>query len=789
MSELVPIPLPLLLRRAFLEYEREGKIFDLPRAKFFRGLPGLNTSVRFHGHVASTPLGPAAGPHDQLVQNIVLSWLGGSRIIELKTVQILDELKIPRPCIDIVNVGYNVEWSQELRLEQSLREYVGAAMFIEILKASRLLGNDFSGDGGDTIFDMSVGYDLKGISSPRVRAWTESMKDATPIVDELRSTLTGEWARYRDLPFPTRISDTLTLSTFHGCPAGEIEGIVSFLLTEMDLNVCVKLNPTLLGKQHVEHLLHDVLGYRELLVTQEAFDKDLQFSEAMEMIPRLERLARSRGKRLAVKFSNTLVVKNHRTFFTDEVMYMSGAPLHVLTLNLVQKFREGMAARGPLLIKEGRPEGGVVPSAPHGGSVSRGPQVGALALPESIPTSFSAGLDSNNMANCVAMNFIPVTTCTDLLRPGGYGRLIRYMEKLGDKMRAADAARLPDFVVRYAGQGEAAVDRVVQNLQESLRAEFAGADAAQLNRAASVLDEEIAEPLRAWVGARHGVPLRDVCRQIARNFVGALREAPLHQEAPLPDAMIDALRGTIAGLDQALVDVAGLLNTPILVKEATENPRYRWEQNRGVPRKIGSKLWLYDCINCDKCVPVCPNVANFVYETKATDIDYANVLFTPDEPPRKVPGGTFKVAKAHQLANYADACNDCGNCDVFCPEDGGPYIEKPRFFGSLETYKKYAGRNGFYLDFDGDETTIYGTIAGKSFELSLNLTTDRARFSDGNAEVEIQLSHGVLVEWKLKPEIAESRYVLDMRAYLQLKLLAESVRNPQHVNFANVAGT
>jgi len=248
MSELVPIPLPLLLRRAFLEYEREGKIFDLPKAKFFRGLPGLDTSVRFHGHAASTPLGPAAGPHDQLVQNIVLSWLGGSRIIELKTVQILDELKIPRPCIDIINVGYNVEWSQELRLEQSLREYVGAAMFIEILKASKLLGEDFPGDWGDTAFDMSVGYDLKGISSPRVRAWMESMKDATAIVDELRATLTGPWARYRDLPFPARISDTLTLSTFHGCPAGEIEGIVSFLLTEMDLNVCVKLNPTLLGR-------------------------------------------------------------------------------------------------------------------------------------------------------------------------------------------------------------------------------------------------------------------------------------------------------------------------------------------------------------------------------------------------------------------------------------------------------------------------------------------------------------------------------------------------------------
>src|SRR5580700_11405692 len=166
MAELVPIPLLLLLRRAFLEYHREGKIFDLPSSRFFRGLPELDLSVTVHGHRAATPLGPAAGPHGQLAQNIVLSWLGGSRIIELKTIQTLDELQIPRPCIDAANVGYNVEWSQELSLDQSLREYVGASMFLEILKASRLLGD---GIPSDTVFDMSVGYNLEGLRSPRVR--------------------------------------------------------------------------------------------------------------------------------------------------------------------------------------------------------------------------------------------------------------------------------------------------------------------------------------------------------------------------------------------------------------------------------------------------------------------------------------------------------------------------------------------------------------------------------------------------------------------------------------------
>ena len=158
------------------------------------------------------------------------------------------------------------------------------------------------------------------------------------------------------------------------------------------------------------------------------------------------------------------------------------------------------------------------------------------------------------------------------------------------------------------------------------------------------------------------------------------------------------------------------------------------------------------------------------------------------EPPQKVPGGTFKVAKAHQLANYADACNECGNCDVICPEDGGPFTVKPRFFGSLETYKKYAGSNGFYIDFESEKTTIHGAIAGASYQLSLNRSTNQAWFSDGKAEIEIQPSRCVLVSWKLKPEVAETRYVLDMRPYLQLKQLVESIRDLRHVNFANVGG-
>jgi len=750
MAELVPIPLPLLLRRAFLEYKHEGKIFDLPKSKFFHGLHGLDTSVYFQGHRASTPVGPAAGPHGQLAQNVVLSWLAGSRIIELKTVQIFDELKIPRPCIDMTNVGYNVEWSQELKLEQSLREYVSAAMFIEILKASKLLGEDFCPVATDTIYDMSVGYSLEGIRSARVQMWIQAMKDASAIIDELRIGLAGDLARYRDFPFPTRISDTISLSTFHGCPAEEIEGIVTFLLNEMDVSVCIKLNPTLLGQEMVEHLLHEVMGYDEIQVTAEAFAKDLQFSQAIEIIPRLDRLARSRGKRLAVKCSNTLVVKNHRGFFTDDLMYMSGPPLHVITMNLVQKLREHLGTQ--------------------------------------IPFSFSAGVDAQNFANMVAMNFVPVTACTDLLRPGGYGRLIQYLDSLGASMLALGVTRIPDFIVRYTGKAEAVIEQVISGLRKAVAAATPGATATS-TRAEEFLRSTLPAQLKRWL-ATPEIPLASVCEGLAQDFERGVA-------AGLPPPAAGALRARLAGFARELVETAGQMNTPGLVCQATSEMRYRSEHNQAAPRKIGSHLWLYDCINCDQCVPVCPNDSNFVYETEPAEIAYVNYLLTPDGRATPIPGGVFQVGEAHQLGNYADACNDCGNCDVFCPEDGGPYVEKPRFFGSLETYRQYAGRNGFYLSYDGPRRAIFGTIQGRSYTLRLDPLADRAFFDDGQAEVELIFNTDRILSWKWKlvsdagPGSARSDAngrTLEMLPYYQLKLLAKAVSDPRHVHYANIAG-
>ncbi|HKZ40693.1 MAG TPA: hypothetical protein VJ044_07000, partial [Candidatus Hodarchaeales archaeon] len=111
MAELVPISFDKLLKRIYYEYDRTNCIFDLRERKFYRASPNIDLSVTFCGHSAANLVGPAAGPQTQLAQNIVLSWLAGSRILELKTVQIKDRLQLTRPCIDMATIGYNTEWS------------------------------------------------------------------------------------------------------------------------------------------------------------------------------------------------------------------------------------------------------------------------------------------------------------------------------------------------------------------------------------------------------------------------------------------------------------------------------------------------------------------------------------------------------------------------------------------------------------------------------------------------------------------------------------------------------
>ena len=148
------------------------QLFGIDRELFFMPKPDDPFRMERYGKVLETPLGVAAGPHTQLAQNILSAWLCGARYIELKTVQVLDELNVAKPCIDMADEGYNCEWSQELKLDQSFEEYLKAFVLLYVLRDMLNLPVEAEpGKGPGFIFNMSAGYNLEGIK-PRLAAFS-----------------------------------------------------------------------------------------------------------------------------------------------------------------------------------------------------------------------------------------------------------------------------------------------------------------------------------------------------------------------------------------------------------------------------------------------------------------------------------------------------------------------------------------------------------------------------------------------------------------------------------------
>ena len=189
-------PLEMLAGWIFHELDARDSVLGIPKANL--EIPSPRIAARMFGHTVAAPLGVAAGPHTQLAQNIVASWLCGARFIELKTVQILDEIEVSRPCIDSADETYNCEWSQELKLEESFQEYLNAWVLLHAL-AHRMGLKD-----PGTHFNMSVGYNLEGILNPRVQAFIASMRDAAAALPAAIDQVAKVYPAVRDIAIPRR---------------------------------------------------------------------------------------------------------------------------------------------------------------------------------------------------------------------------------------------------------------------------------------------------------------------------------------------------------------------------------------------------------------------------------------------------------------------------------------------------------------------------------------------------------------------------------------------------------
>ena len=407
-----PVPFEELIERIFSEYRNHGTIFGIHKEDFYK--PSGRHSITVFGQKCSTPLGPAAGPHTQLAQNIVSAYMAGGRFMELKTVQIMDHLEIAKPCIDARDEGHNVEWSTEYTLEKAYDEYLKAWFAVHLIQAA------FTGkaESSDFIFNMSVGYNLDGIKQPKMQTYIDNMIDATksPLFEQYKAALKaiieeGDLLEGSDLEghakalkgleqrISANICPSVTISTMHGCPPKEIEAICSYMLTEKHLNTFVKLNPTLLGYNTVREIL-DATGFTHVGLRRESFEHDLQYPDAVAMLRRLVELAKKEGLGFGVKLTNTLGNINDGSVLPGDEKYMSGRALLPISTTVASRLSQEFGGK--------------------------------------LPVSYSGGCTIFSVKDIFDTGIRPITMATDMLKPGGYARMARMAEKLEKESRTWD---------------------------------------------------------------------------------------------------------------------------------------------------------------------------------------------------------------------------------------------------------------------------------------------------------------------------------------------------------------
>ena len=410
MSDIMrPMPFAHLMNWILSEYRAQGSVFGV--SKLVRHAGGKALPI-FEEKIES-PYGPAAGPHTQLAQNIIAAYAAGSRFFEVKTVQVMDgeELSkcVSKPCITAADECYNCEWSTELYVPQAFAEYVKAWFACKLLAKELELG-----DPDGFVFNMSVGYDLKGIQSPKVDAYIEGMKDAsgTEVWRECMDWALANLDRFEKVDeayvrgITPHVSNSITESTLHGCPPDEIERIATYLITEKNLNTYVKCNPTLLGYEFARKTL-DGLGYDYIQFDDHHFREDLQWEDAVPMFHRLMQRTGERGLEFGVKITNTFPVDVAAGELPSEEMYMSGRSLYPLSLSLAARLAREF--KGKLRI------------------------------------SYSGGADIHSVRALFDAGIWPITMATTVLKPGGYQRFSQIGRALLDISYApwegVDAAR------------------------------------------------------------------------------------------------------------------------------------------------------------------------------------------------------------------------------------------------------------------------------------------------------------------------------------------------------------
>lgn len=245
------------------------------------------------------------------------------------------------------------------------------------------------------------------------------MEDSGTIFDDYINELAAVYPGVRNISIPRKISDNLTLSTMHGCPPDEIEKIGMYLIKERKYHTVIKLNPTLLGPVKLRSILNEKLGF-ETEVPDIAFEHDLKYDAALSLIKNLRQAANQVGVEFGIKLTNTLESVNKKGVLPEDqtMNYMSGRALHPLAINVAAALQKDFNGE--------------------------------------LDISLSGGADAFNVVSVLKCGISPITVCSDVLKPGGYGRMYQYITAVKSALKTgetySDLNEGNEFLFKYADE-------------------------------------------------------------------------------------------------------------------------------------------------------------------------------------------------------------------------------------------------------------------------------------------------------------------------------------------------
>jgi putative selenate reductase len=197
----------------------------------------------------------------------------------------------------------------------------------------------------------------------------------------------------------------------HGCPPDEIEKIAEYFIKERKFHTTVKLNPTLLGPEKVREILNKKLGYN-IIVPDQAFEHDLKYQDGVAIIKSLIKKAEKAQVKFSLKLTNTLETLNIKKNLPEKekMHYMSGRALHPISVSLAAVLQKEFNGK--------------------------------------LDISFAAGVDSYNIVEVLKCGLAPITVSSDILKPGGYGRIKQYVESIQKDFDKCGAKDLEEYIIK-----------------------------------------------------------------------------------------------------------------------------------------------------------------------------------------------------------------------------------------------------------------------------------------------------------------------------------------------------